>query len=303
MWEDVLCAQSHSKHEQHSAAVPHCQPVHVSLWNLNRGTDSRGTKPNTICISSRLCGAEMPFSRSYHFLFFPSHQIFHLCASRSAAPAVRVSAESDRWQFLTTLFLRHALYKGFEEKMVFLWQQAEHTNSSNGHSSEAAIVPGWHIGSREKCYHSHHFRPQCWEHFEAVSSGQPVLSLPRRENTLLKQSVFFYDCTYSLFSEHVIICKSPRYISRFVLCDRFGPAALMCAVKVSKPWDAWRGPWQSSTVLCWVQAVPWRAEVQQQHQAAAPLQPGSVWLLCCTVGHHHPLPCTAEKETKGVRNK
>lgn len=133
--------------------------------------------------------------------------------------------------------------------MVFLWQQAAHADSSNGHSSEAAIVPGWHRGSKEKCYCRHRFRPQRWEHFEAVSSGQPLLSLPRRENTLLKRSVFFCDCTYSCSSEHVIICKSPRFIPRYGLYDCFGPTALMRAVKVSKPWGAWRDPQQHCAVL------------------------------------------------------
>lgn len=69
-----------------------------------------GHKTNTICMLLRLWGGEMSFfSTVFYFLFFPSHQILHRHASKSAAPAATVSVESDHWQFLTIVFLRRAL--------------------------------------------------------------------------------------------------------------------------------------------------------------------------------------------------
>lgn len=151
----------------------------ISLWKLNRGTDSQGTKPNNLHLVEAL---RQPREMSFSTLFFfhSSHQIFRRCASENAAPAASVSVQSYHWQILTTVFLRCAAQKGWGNA-VFFWQWVAHAVSSDGHVSEAAFVPGWHMASQEKCSCRCCFRPGCWEHFEAVSSGQTVVWLLRKE--------------------------------------------------------------------------------------------------------------------------
>lgn len=179
------CTEPH----QASAALLCCPSLSTRNLCLEEGDTSafeswtegqtHRAQNQTICISWRLWSSEGKCLFP-HFFFRSSHQMFLRPASRSAAPAVSVSVQSYHWQVLTTVFLRCAAWRGWG-KAVFFWQWVVHAVSSDGRVSEAVFVPGCHMASKEKCSCRCCFRPECWEHCEAVSSGQTVVSLLRKE--------------------------------------------------------------------------------------------------------------------------
>lgn len=177
--------QSHIKGQQHSSAVPHCQQ---EICAQRRGTHQplkfehrdrltgHKTKQFASCGSSGVVKRNVFFHTFFPFL--PSN--FPLarqqkCSSSSECVGAELSLAA-----LTTVFLRCAAWRGWG-KAVFFWLWVVHAVSSDGHVSEAVFVPGCHMASKEKLSCRCCFRPRCWEPCEAVSSGQTVVSLLRKE--------------------------------------------------------------------------------------------------------------------------
>lgn len=84
------------------------------------------------------------------FFFFSSllSNFPQSCQQKYSSSSESVSGEC-RWQFLTIVFLRLAPKTVWGE-VVVLWQQTVCTGSSDSRVLEAAIVAGWHTGSKEK---------------------------------------------------------------------------------------------------------------------------------------------------------
>lgn len=211
---------------------------HISLWNVEQRDRLTGHKTKQFASrggSGVATRNEMSFST--HFFFVPPVKWFFFFFCKSAAPAASVSVQSYPWQVLTTVFLRCAAWRGWG-KAVFFWQQVAHAVSSDGRISEAAFVPGWHMASKEKCSSRCCFRPGCWEHFEAVSSGQTVVSLLRKEILCYSDPFSSVIVHIPVFPEHVILANL-RDVFSALLSVIIWPHALVCAVKVSKSWGFW----------------------------------------------------------------
>lgn len=171
----------------------------------------------------------------------PPNQIFHRHASKSAAPAARVSVENDHWQFLTIVFLRRAP-KRVWGKAVFFWQRAllmvpsrkrqllqagtwdPKKNAIVGTASELGIESTLKLSAQD--------RQQC-HYLERKHIAKVIHFL-----------LWLYIFPFPWACHHLQISKM-----YFQVCTVWSvwPCTLMRAVKVSKAWD-----FQSLTEHCYV---------------------------------------------------